>query len=122
MLLFKKKFLDAIRMGRKTQTIRVWKVRHMRAGQLSYIPGVGYIRVDTVDEVALNELTDEDAIPDGFSSVQDLRAEIERLYTRDQLGARRVFRIRFHVLPPDEQRQIKEQRRARRDATRRQNR
>jgi len=121
MLLFKKKFLDDIRTGRKTQTIRVWKVRHMRAGQLSYIPGVGYIRVDSVDEVALNDLTDEDAIPDGFLSVQELRAEIERLYSCDQLCAHRVFRIRFHVLPSDEQRKIREQRRARREAAQRPN-
>jgi len=66
MLLFKKKFLDDIRTGRKTQTIRVWKVRHMRAGQLSYIPGVGYIRVDSVDEVALNDLTDKTPFPMAF--------------------------------------------------------
>ena len=40
MLLFKKKFLAAIRSGRKTQTIRLWKHQRMRSGQRSYIPGV----------------------------------------------------------------------------------
>lgn len=113
MLLFKKKFLDDIRSGRKTQTIRVWKIRHMRAGQLSYIPGVGYIRIDAVDEVALNDLTDADALPDGFSSVAELREEIQRLYTKQQLNDHGVFRIRFHVLPEDEQRRLKEERRQR---------
>ena len=46
MLLFKKKFLPAIRAGEKTQTIRLWKFRHLRSGQRSYIPGVGYIRIN----------------------------------------------------------------------------
>jgi len=113
MLLFKKKFLDDIRCGRKTQTIRVWKVRHMRSGQLSYIPGVGYIRIDAVDKVALHELTDEDALPDGFSSATELRQEIHRLYNEQQLNDYQVFRIRFHVLPADEQRRLKEERRQR---------
>jgi hypothetical protein len=113
MLLFKKKFLDDIRCGRKTQTIRVWKVRHMRSGQLSYIPGVGYIRIDAVDKVALHELTDEDALPDGFSSATELRQEIQRLYNEQQLNDHQVFRIRFHVLPADEQRRLKEERRQR---------
>ena len=114
MLLFKKRFLDDIRAGRKTQTIRVWKVRHMRAGQLSYTRGVGYLRIDSVDEIALDELTDADASPDGFSSVQDLREEIQRLYNSDQLNNYRVFRIRFHVLPSDEQRRLKQERKQRR--------
>ena len=114
MLLFKKRFLDDIRAGRKTQTIRVWKVRHMRAGQLSYTTGVGYLRIDSVDEVALDKLTDADALPDGFSSVQELREEIQRLYSPDQLNSHRVYRIRFHVLPADEQRRLKEERQQRR--------
>lgn len=66
MLLFKKKFLAAIRAGEKTQTIRLWKHRRMRAGQRSYIPGIGPIRLTAVDEVDLDGLTDADARPDGF--------------------------------------------------------
>ena len=38
-LLFNKRFLPAIRCGQKTQTIRLWRHRRMRAGQRSYIPG-----------------------------------------------------------------------------------
>ena len=61
MLLFKKKFLQAIRSGEKTQTVRLWPFCRMRSGQRSYIPGVGYIRIDAVDEVELAHLTDDDA-------------------------------------------------------------
>ncbi|MEJ5343199.1 MAG: ASCH domain-containing protein [Thermogutta sp.] len=116
MLLFKKKFLADIRAGRKTQTIRVWKFRHMRAGQRSYIPGVGYIQVDEVEAVSLEDLTDEDAIPDGFATAEGLRAEIRRIYSEEQLRERKVFRIRFHVLPAEEQKRAREERRQRRAA------
>ena len=63
MLLFKKRFLPAIRSGEKTQTIRLWKYRRMCAGQRSYIPGAGYIRVMAVDEVRLEALGDETPAP-----------------------------------------------------------
>ena len=49
MLLFKKKFLPAIRSGEKTQTIRLWKWRMMRPGQRSYIPGAGYVAIERVE-------------------------------------------------------------------------
>jgi len=104
MLLFKKKFMDAIRRGEKTQTVRLWKWRRMRPGQRSYIPGVGYIRIEAVDEVPLAELTEEDAKRDGFDSAAQLRAEIERLYPDiQQKGTHRPYRVRFVVLPPEQQ-------------------
>ena len=67
MLLFKKKFLPAIRSGEKTQTIRLWPFCRMKAGQRSYIPGAGYIRVLGVDQIALSALSDVDAQPDNHS-------------------------------------------------------
>ena len=95
MLLFKKKFLPAIRAGQKTQTIRLWKYCRMRAGQRSYIPGVGYIRISAVDEVELAQLTDADARPDGFDSADQLRAEIAQLYPQQLAAGYRAYRIVF---------------------------
>ena len=103
MLLFKKKFLEAIRAGRKTQTIRVWKHRMMRAGQRSYIPGAGYIHVSSVDEVDLARLTDADALPDGFDSADSLRRELSTLYAAQLAAGQQVYRVCFTVLPPEEQ-------------------
>ena len=103
MLLFKKKFLAAIARGEKTQTIRLWKYRKMRAGQRSYIPGVGYIQVLAVDEVALAELTDADAQLDGFVTADALRSEIQSLYSDALAAGSHAFRIRFRVLDPREQ-------------------
>ena len=99
MLLFKKKFLPAIRQGEKTQTIRLWKHRRMKPGQRSYIPGAGYIRVRAVEEVALDQLTDADARPDGFQSVEELRAELRRLYPRQLAAGYRAYRIVFELVP-----------------------
>jgi len=111
MLLFKKKFLEAIRAGEKTQTIRLWKFRRMRQGQRSYIPGAGYIVIDSVDAVDLETLTHDDAVRDGFDSVESLQVEIEKLYPQASTDGHRPYRIRFTLLPPEEQekaRQAKE--------------
>ena len=98
MLLFKKKFLPAIRQGQKTQTIRLWKHRMMKAGQRSYIPGVGYIRVTGVERVELKSLRDEDALPDGFETADELRAELARLYPKQLSEGHAAYRVVFHVL------------------------
>jgi len=107
MLLFKKKFLPAIRRAEKTQTIRLWKHPRMRPGQRSYIPGAGYIRVTAVEEVRLDQLTDDDALPDGFDSAEQLRAELSRLYPEQLASGHRAFRVVFRLLPPTEQRKKK---------------
>lgn len=99
MLLFKKKFLLAIRQGEKTQTIRLWRFRRFRSGQRSYIPGAGYIRVDTVEQVQLDQLTDEDAIPDGFATADALRAELQEIYGDKIAAGYQAYRVIFHLAP-----------------------
>ena len=99
MLLFKKQFLPAIRQGRKCQTIRLWPYRRMRAGQRSYIPGVGPIRILAVDPIRLEELTHQDAVADGFECVEELRAALEQIYANVPHKQRyRPYRVRFQVL------------------------
>jgi hypothetical protein len=110
MLLFKKRFLEAIRQGTKTQTIRIWTHRRMKSGQRSYIPGAGYIRVDAVEAVELSALTEDDAIRDGFTSLDELRGEIARLYPDGLDGGRSAYRVTFHLLPPEEQKKAPSQR------------
>ena len=97
MLLFKKKFLPAIRSREKTQTIRLWKYRMMRDGQRSYIPGAGYVTIERVEEVQLAELTDADAIPDGFLTADALRAELDLLYADKIAQGYRAFRVVFRL-------------------------
>lgn len=104
MLLFKKKFLPAIRAGEKTQTIRLWKWRMMRAGQRSYIPGVGYIRIDSVEQVQLAELTDADAVPDGFPTAEALREELRQIYGKKLQQGYGLFRVVFRIDEDQEKR------------------
>jgi len=110
MLLFKKKFLKQIKCGEKTQTIRLWDYRRMKSGQRSYVPGVGYIAIISVEPVKLAQLTDADAILDGFPTAELLRNEIRSLYAAETLENLTPFRIRFSVYPPREQKRIAKER------------
>ena len=96
-LLFKRKFLAAIRSGEKTQTIRVWKHRMMRAGQRSYIPGVGGVRITEVTAVDLESLTDADARPDGFPTAEALRRELASIYGEKLKSGYEAFRVCFEI-------------------------
>jgi len=113
MLLFKKKFLDQIRSGEKTQTIRLWHCRRMKSGQRSYVPGVGYIAIESVEPVELSRLTDADAVLDGFPTADLLRKEIRTLYTPEERKKLTPFRVRFSVYPPQEQQRMSEERQRR---------
>ena len=99
MLLFKKKFLDAIRRGEKTQTVRLWVRPRLKSGQRSFIPGAGYIWVQSVTPVELSELTDEDALPDGFPTADALRAEISAIYSQYPDRGQQAYRIKFALAP-----------------------
>ncbi|MBM4017202.1 MAG: ASCH domain-containing protein [Planctomycetes bacterium] len=94
MLLFKKKFFEAIASGAKRQTVRAWPRRRMRAGQLEFIPGLGRVRVTAVERVRPENLTDEDARLDGFDSREALIEELRGLYG-ERLATVPCFRIRF---------------------------
>ena len=110
MLLFKKKFIEQIKSGEKTQTIRLWKYCRMKPGQRSYTTGVGYIRIDSIERVELEQLTDADAIPDGFPTADALREELCALYGADALKRLRLYIVRFSVCTPCEQERIKKKR------------
>ena len=116
MLLFKKKYQLAIRAREKTQTIRLWKVCRMRAGQRSYIPGAGYIRVLSVDPVEVDSLTDADARPDGFATADELRRELNTLYDAELAAGYRAYRIRFELFSDEEQAAAVAERKARKAA------
>ena len=94
MLLFKKKFLPLIASGAKRQTIRVWPRRRLRAGQMEFVPGLGRVRVTAFEPVRPPDLTDDDAVLDGFASREALLEELRSLYG-DRLESVTCFRIRF---------------------------
>ncbi len=95
MLYFQRRFFEAIRSGKKTQTIRLWKTRRVKVEQSCYVPGLGRVVIEAVEEVELNGLTEEDAMLDGFESLAELRREIKRLYPDGMSDGRRAWRVRF---------------------------
>jgi hypothetical protein len=94
MLLFKKKFFEAIVSGAKRQTIRVWPRRRLRAGQLEFVPGLGRVRITAFEPISPPDLTEEDARLDGFESLAALLDELRALYG-ERLASVPCFRIRF---------------------------
>jgi hypothetical protein len=69
----------------------------MRPGQRSYIPGAGYVAIERVEPVSLAELTDADAIPDGFETADALRQELSSIYGDKLAAGYQAFRVVFRV-------------------------
>ena len=99
--------LDQVRRGGKIQTLRRWSPQMARweAGDrlllhcYGHVPGATVV-VESVDQVALDDLTWEDALYDGMDSLESLLVALDRLGVSGPLA-----RIRFsdprHV--PNEQ-------------------
>lgn len=106
MLLLKRHLVELVKAGKKRQTIRLWSRPLLRAGQISFTPGLGKMRITAVDELpSLSALTESDALADGFPTLAALLAEIRRIYGpgASQSQTRRLFRIQFeYPLSPEE--------------------
>ena len=82
-MLFKKRMIEKILRGEKTRTIR--PVGYYKVGRTYLIqerPGVNWGRILVLRKVPkkLGELTEEDVILDGFSSLEEFRREWRRMY------------------------------------------
>jgi hypothetical protein len=97
-LLFRKEFHDAIRSGRKRQTIRFWKQRPVKPGGRMHSPKLGKFRITEITEIDASDLTDEDARLDGLPSIEALRAKLIELYGSTTPPDRKCFKITFDFL------------------------
>jgi hypothetical protein len=70
----------------------------MRAGQRSYIPGIGHIRITSIEQVDVDQLKDADAIPDGFPTAKALQAELRTIYGDKLAAGYQAYRIEFHTV------------------------
>lgn len=69
MLLFVKgAYLELIRQGRKTTTIRPWKVCSLTPGRVLSFNGKIRVRLRAVNQVPLADIDDQAAQADGFAS------------------------------------------------------
>ena len=98
-LFFKKPLQDAIREGRKSTTIRRWNPARpgMRAGEVAYAPGVGWLAIEAVEPVDLDRLGEDDARADGFESLAALRQLLLALYPDHAADGKDWFRVRFRL-------------------------
>ena len=99
-LIFKKEYAANIISGRKTSTIRM--ASNLRAGEsVELYAGriwLGIAEIESVEVKKVRDLTDEDAIRDGFSTRDELVSALKRLYQNKGLSdSTEVKLIRFRL-------------------------
>ncbi|MGC8623696.1 MAG: ASCH domain-containing protein [Phycisphaerae bacterium] len=95
MLLLKKHLVALVRAGKKRQTIRYWTRPIVFPGQISFTPGLGKMKILRVEELpGYQALTLDDALADGFTSLAELLAELQRNYPQVPPG-KRLYRVVF---------------------------
>ena len=93
---FTKRLHEPIRAGVITISIRVWKRLHVKAGARYRLgQGPGYIVVDAIHEIELQNITDELAIESGFENTEDL------MQTARHGSGQHIYLIRFHYVDGD---------------------
>lgn len=97
-LLFRKEFHEAIRSGRKRQTVRFWKQRPVKPGGRMHSPRLGKFLITDIVEIDPDRLTDEDARLDGFDSVAALHEKLRELYGSTRPPGRTCFKLTFEFL------------------------
>lgn len=102
MLLMRKCFFDDIRAGTKTTTLRYWRCCRVRAGSLHTIPGLGKVRIESVQTIGPGDLGERDASADGFGTLRALKRTLHRLYSPGARAGRKLYKVCFTYLPDGE--------------------
>ena len=93
---FTKRLHEPIRASVVTCSIRIWKRLHVKVGGKYRLgQGPGYIVVDSIDEMQLEDISNELAIESGFESVNDL------METARHGSGQDIYLIRFHYVDGD---------------------
>jgi hypothetical protein len=114
-LLFKRELFEAIKSGKKTTTLRRWKSCHIAAGDRVKVPGVGWLKIRVCETIKLSQLKSADARADGFASLADLHAALDRFYPDQKGDGKAWYRIAFDLesLPSQASDSLKEKIKAR---------
>jgi len=94
-LFFKKIFLDAIRTGRKTTTLRRWAKCRIHPGDRVYVLRLGWLAIGMVEVIEFHALGDTDAKADGFASLAELKNAMDEIYPDHKRDGKRWYRIHF---------------------------
>ena len=90
---FTKRLRQGVKDGSITCSVRIWQRPHVKAGGI-YPMEEGHILVESVREIALEDITGELARRSGFLGVVDL-LKVAKHGAGDQ-----VYLIEFEYLPP----------------------
>lgn len=71
-LTFREQDRDRVARGEITVTFRLWTSAHVKAGK-RYETGFGTVEVESVDVLPAALVSENDVVPSGLASVQDIR-------------------------------------------------
>jgi hypothetical protein len=91
-MVFTKRLREGVRNGSITCTVRIWKSPHVKAGRRYQMEG-GEVEVESIEPIAIQDITHALAIESGFLGVIDL------LKVAKHGPGDNVYLIRFHFIP-----------------------
>lgn len=92
-MLFTKRLRDGVRSGKITCSVRIWARPKVTVGR-HYRMEEGEIEIDSVEQIAIQDITHQLAIESGFLGVIDL------LKVAKHGPGENVYLIRFHYVRP----------------------
>jgi hypothetical protein len=92
-MVFTKRLREGVRRGAITCSVRIWTRPKVRVGR-RYRMEEGEIEVDSIEQIALYDITHQLGIESGFLGVIDL------LKVAKHGPGDNVYLIRFHYVPP----------------------
>src|SRR6202161_3055012 len=92
-MVFTKRLREGVRRGEITCSIRIWKRLQVKAGS-RYQMEDGFIEVDSIEQIGLQEITQMLARESGFLGVVDL------LKVAKHGKGDNIYLIRFRYIPP----------------------
>jgi hypothetical protein len=90
---FTRRLRDGVRRGEITCSVRIWTRPHVKVGG-RYQMEEGEIEVDSIEPIALQEITGDLARESGFLGVIDL------LKIAKHGRGQNIYLVRFHYIPP----------------------
>jgi hypothetical protein len=92
-MVFTKRLREGVRSGAITISIRIWKSPKVTVGK-RYVFEDGEIEIDSIEQIAIQDINHAMAVESGFLGVIDL------LKVAKHGSGANVYLVRFHFIPP----------------------
>src|SRR6185295_20187163 len=92
-MVFTKRLREGVRNGAITCSVRIWQSPRVTVGR-RYRMEEGEIEIDSIQQIAIQDITHQLAIESGFLGVIDL------LKVAKHGPGENVYLVRFHYIPP----------------------